>query len=92
MITPSNVVRHELIGLHAKVVQARNTANLKLAGKIVNETYKTLVIDTRTGEKRLFKDQVVMQLELPDRKKVEVDGQLLVARPWDRLKKKLAKW
>ena len=91
MITPSNVVRHELIGLHAKVVQARNTANSKLAGKIVNETYKTLVIDTRTGEKRLFKDQVVLQLELPDKKKVEVDGQLLVARPWDRIKKKLQK-
>ncbi|MEK6807907.1 MAG: ribonuclease P protein subunit [Nanoarchaeota archaeon] len=91
MITPSNVVRHELIGLHAKVVQARNIANSKLAGKIVNETYKTLVIDTRTGEKRLFKDQVVLQLELPDKKKVEVDGQLLVARPWDRIKKKLQK-
>ncbi len=89
MITPSNVVRHELIGLHAKVVQASNTANLKIAGKIVNETYKTLVIDTRTGEKRLFKDQVVLQLELPNRKKVEVSGGLLAARPWDRIKKKL---
>lgn len=86
MITAGNVVRHELIGLSAEVVKSRNSAGLK--GKIVDESYKTLVI----GGKRVFKDAVTITLTLPSKQKVEVDGQLLVARPWDRIKKKFPKW
>lgn len=91
MITPQNVVRHELIGLYAKVVQAKNPANIKLAGKIVDETYKSLVIQTHKGEKRVLKSQTTLQISLPEKQIVEVDGGLLVARPWDRIKKKLQK-
>ncbi len=91
MITPNNVARHELIGLHAKVVQAKNPANMKIAGKIVDETYKSLVIKTHSGEKRVLKGQITLQLALPDNKRVEVNGGLLVARPWDRIKRKLPK-
>ncbi len=103
MITPSNVVRHELIGLTAEVVKSRNSAGLK--GKIVDESYKTLVIagiaedglrrglqNKSFGVKRVFKDAVTITLTLPSKQKVEVDGQLLVARPWDRIKKKFPKW
>ncbi|MFH0868874.1 MAG: ribonuclease P protein subunit [archaeon] len=86
------MVRHELIGLHAKVVQAENSANLGLSGKVVDESFKTLVIETRKGDKRIFKSGVVLQLELPGREKVEIAGELLVARPWDRIKKKISKW
>ena len=91
MIAAQNVVRHELIGLHVKVVQARNSANTGIEGKIVDETYKSLVIQTHKGEKRVLKSQATLQMSLPDKKKVEVDGGLLIARPWDRLKKKLPK-
>jgi len=90
-VTPQNVVRHELVGLHAKVVQAKNHANLKIAGKVVNETYKTLVIKTAKGDRRIFKHGAVLQISLPDGQRVEVDGGLLIARPWDRIKKKLPK-
>jgi len=92
MITPSNVVRHELIGLHAKIVQAKNPANIGIQGKIVDESYRTLVVETKKGDKRIFKPGVVLQLVLPDKKRVEVAGSLLTARPWDRIKKKLQKW
>ncbi len=87
-VTPQNVVRHELIGLVAEVVKSRNKVNVGLKGKIADESYKTLVI----GGKRVFKDAVTVVLTLPSRQKVEVDGHLLVARPWDRVKKKLSKW
>ena len=92
MITPTNVVRHELIGLHTKVVKSKNKANLNIEGKLVDETYKALVIEQKNKEKVILKDAVVVQLVLPDKKKVEVDGKLLVARPWDRIKKNLPKW
>lgn len=91
MITVSNVVRHELIGLHAKVVHAKNPANINISGKIVDETYKSLVIETHKGKKRMLKGQITLQLVLPDKNKVEVDGGLLAIRPWDRIKKKLPK-
>jgi len=91
MITAQNVVRHELIGLHAKVVQARNSANTGIKGKIVDETYKSLVIQTRKSEKRILKGMATLQISLPNKSIVEVNGGLLVARPWDRLKKKLPK-
>ena len=92
VITPQNVARHELIGLHAKIVQAKNPANIGISGKIVDESYKTFVIETKKGDKRIFKDAVTLQIVLPDRKKVQIDGVLLTARPWDRVKRKLQKW
>ncbi len=87
-ITPQNVLRHELIGLTAEVVKSRNKSNAGLKGKIADESYKTLVV----GRKRVFKDAVTITLTLPSKQKVEVDGGLLVARPWDRIKKKFPKW
>ena len=92
MITPQNVARHELIGLHGKIVQARNPANNGISGKIVDESYRTLVIETKKGDRRIFKDAVTLQLELPGKNKVEIAGTLLIARPWDRIKRKLPKW
>lgn len=91
VITPANIVRHELIGLKAKVVAAKNPQNIGLWGEVVNETYKTLVLEHKGKEKRIFKAQVKLHLTLPNKTIVEVDGRLLVGRPWDRIKRKLPK-
>jgi len=91
-ITQYNIVRHELIGLPVRVVEAKNKKNIGIRGKVVNETSKTLVIETEKGEKRIFKSHVVLHITLPNRKVVEVDGKLLAGRPWDRIKKKIRKW
>lgn len=91
-ITPNNVVRHELIGLNAEVTDAKNKSSIGLKGKIVDETYKTLVLENRRGEKQVFKENTTLKIILPDKRKVEVEGNLLVARPWDRIRKKLPKW
>ena len=88
-ITPKNVIRHELIGLKVRVIKAKNPANIGIAGKIINETYHTLVIESEDKEKRVFKEHITIILQLPGKTKVEVEGKLLVARPWDRIKKKI---
>jgi ribonuclease P protein subunit POP4 len=88
MITPSNLVRHELTGLAVKVADSKNPANKGLEGKVISETRNTIIIETRKGEKTLFKDQCTFVFELPGGEKVRVDGELLVARPEDRVKKK----
>lgn len=88
MRTPENIQKHELIGLNMEVVSSKNPNNVNISGKIVNETRKTLLVESKGMLKRLFKDQITLNLDLP-RKQVEIEGNLLLGRPWERLKKKL---
>jgi ribonuclease P protein subunit POP4 len=92
MITARTLLRHELIGLNAKVLRSKNAANVGIEGKITDETLNTLTIQTNSREKKIFKADVVLLIELPDRKKVQVDGALLVGRPWERIKKKFPRY
>ena len=87
MITPYNVLRHELIGLEAKIVDASHPGYV-VSGTISDETRSTIAIKGSKGEKKVPKDSVVLELNLPDKSVVRVDGKLLVARPQERLKKK----
>ncbi len=86
MITPQNVVKHELIGLHAEVVNSKNKADVGIKGKIVDESHHTINIETGRGEKKLFKKNITLKLKLPSSQEVEVDGEVLEAKPWDRIK------
>jgi ribonuclease P protein subunit POP4 len=91
-ITPQNLVRHELIGLNVKIAKSTDTTQNGLSGKVIDETYNTLKIETSKGEKLTIKENCVFVFTLPSKKKVEVDGKLLVSRPEDRIKKKFPKW
>ena len=86
MITPYNILRHELIGLKANVVDA-TTGGYKISGTIADETRNTLKINTINGDKTVPKDCVVIDFTLPGGAVVRVDGKLLVARPEERVKK-----
>lgn len=88
MRSPENIQKHELIGLRMKVVKAKNSRNLDISGKIVDETKKTLLVETNGIFKRLFKEQIVAEIALP-KNKIRIEGSLLLGRPWERLKKKL---
>ena len=85
-ITPENIVKHELIGLKAEIVDAKNKANTGIKGKIVNETHHTLDIETTKGDKKLFKKNITFRVRLPSKQVVEIDGKTIEAKPWDRIK------
>jgi len=89
MITEKNLVRHELIGLEVKVKKSTNKSQIGIKGKVVDETYNMLVIETKKGERMVEKKSCVFVFKLPNGKKVEVEGWVLVGRPEDRIKKKL---
>jgi len=91
-ITPYILVRHELIGLKVKVEKSTDPTQRGISGRIIDETYNTLKIEAKDKEKTAIKENCVFVFTLPNRKKVEVDGKLLVSRPEDRIKKKLPKW
>ncbi len=86
MITPKNLIRHELIGLMVEVVGANNPSQVGLNGKIVDETRHTLIMATSHGEKRLMKRCIVIRVKLKNQK-VEVCGERLVGKPEERIKK-----
>ncbi len=91
MITPKNIIRHELIGLPATVEDSSNKSNIGISGKVINETKNLITIRTRKGDKRIQKKSSKFIFKLKD-KKVVVDGNYLVAKPEDRVKKKVKKW
>lgn len=92
MRTPWNLVRHELIGLRAKVVESSNPKNLGISGRVVDETRNTLVLEKTNGkEVRLAKEENVFVFEL-NGEEVRVEGRVLVGRPEDRIRKKFRKW
>ncbi len=84
-----NILRHELIGLFCTITDAKNKSLVGKSGKIVDETMKTLVIGNQ--RKRIAKQDTVFKVQI-GQKAVTIDGNLLVARPEDRIKKKYRKW
>ena len=93
VITPKNIVRHELIGLKVRISSSKNKSLNGLSGVVVDETCNTLVIKTKDGKEKIVIKKVCMfDFTLPNGTVVSVDGRLLVSRPEDRIKKKLPKW
>ncbi|HHQ44811.1 MAG TPA: ribonuclease P protein component 1 [Candidatus Altiarchaeales archaeon] len=87
MITPQNILRHELSGLRAKVTCKTGKTRLH-AGEVCGETRDTIKIKTEKGVKTFPKEGVIIRLTLPQKEVVELDGTLLIGRPQDRVKKK----
>ena len=91
-ITPQNLVRHELISLPVKIIKSTDPTQKGLKGKVIDETYNTLKIETKEGEKIIPKGNCVFIFTLPNKVKVQVDGKLLIGRSEDRIKKKFPRW
>jgi len=91
-ITPGNLIRHELIGLKVEIKKATNKYLTGLKGLVIDESYNMLVIETKEREKKIQKKGTIFIFHLPNGKRVEVDGGLLVSRPEDRIKKKTPRW
>ncbi len=74
---------YELIGEEMEVLSSKNPSNLKLKGKIVDETKFTLKIKQNHGIKTLFKNNLVFRLK---RSNQILDGKDLTKRPEERIK------
>jgi ribonuclease P protein subunit POP4 len=84
-INVKDIIKHELIGLKAKVVDSKNKANIGIAGKIIDETKHTIVIESKGEKKRLFKNNIIIDVML-DKKIIRINGKLLLGRPKERVK------
>ncbi len=86
MRSPTNIVRHELIGLDVVVVDAQNKNLIGIKGEIVDETKNALVIETAQGEKMVLKKGTDFQVSV-NNQEIIIKGDILVGRPEDRIKK-----
>lgn len=84
-----NLLRRELAGLEAEVLDCSNKSCVGIKGIVLDETKNMIVIETENGEKIIQKKGTVFMLAM-ENKKIKVDGNLLVGMPKKR--KRLKKW
>ncbi len=87
-ITKRNVLRHELIGLEARVVNSSDPNLIGISGTIIDETRNMLVIEQMERPKMVPKANSIFRITLPSGEEVEIEGAKLVARPEERVKKR----
>ncbi|NIC00102.1 ribonuclease P protein component 1 [Halobacterium sp. R2-5] len=72
-LTPETLPRHELVGLHARVVESTDPSRVGIEGEVVRETMRTLVIDAdpdgdsgTSGVKQVPKRGATFEFRLTD--------------------------
>ncbi len=81
MISPQNVLKHELIGLDVLVIAAANRQDSGVNGLIIDETRNMLHIFSSGKVRRIQKRGSVFRFTLPDGIVVDVQGKNLVMQP-----------
>ena len=84
MITPENLVFHEIIGMQTTISKSSNDSFIGLEGKIIDETQSMFYIKTNDGTKIIPKKQNTWQFHLQDQK-ITLAGSKLNRRSEDRL-------
>ncbi len=87
-ITKQNLMRHELIGLKARVENSSDPTLLGICGTIIDETRNMLVIEQAEGTKIVPKGSSKFMFTLPGGEEVEIEGAKLVRRPEERVKQR----
>ncbi|MFH1095768.1 MAG: ribonuclease P protein subunit [Candidatus Micrarchaeota archaeon] len=77
----------EWIGKNAKVVGASNPALIGLSGRVIDETLRTVSIDTPSGPKLVPKDGTTFEIASEGGHPVLIEGSDALVRPHERSKK-----
>jgi ribonuclease P protein subunit POP4 len=88
MKAAATITQNELIGLNAKVTKSTNRDSMGISGRVIDETRNTLVIRQNNNDKVVPKETTIFQFTLSDGSVVEIEGNAIIGRPEDRVKKK----
>jgi ribonuclease P protein subunit POP4 len=64
-LTPETLLRHELNGLHARVVESTNPDAVGSSGRVVSETMRTLCLSDGSRVRRLPKSGTTFEFTIP---------------------------
>ncbi len=81
-----NIVLHELIGLHVKVILSHDLLRTGLSGSVIDETKNTLVVDTEKGVRKVIKSGSVFEFAIGNKRFI-VEGKEIAFHPHKRIKK-----
>uniref|UniRef100_A0A7C3EW70 Ribonuclease P protein component 1 n=1 Tax=Candidatus Methanomethylicus mesodigestus TaxID=1867258 RepID=A0A7C3EW70_9CREN len=85
IITPSNLIYNDIVGLTVRVARSSDPTQQGLFGKVVDETANTLTVATDKGEKMIPKRNSSFSFYLPC--EVTVNGDDIAFSPAERLKR-----
>ncbi len=83
-----NVTSHELIGLDVTIVDSSNGDIVGMRGRVIDESRNVLTIESDGREKVAAKHSNIFEFMLPNGTLARVNGDLLIARPEDRVAKR----
>ena len=86
-----NLVRHEFIGLDCEVTGSANRSQVGIKGRVIDEGMRVMTIRTACGDRKVEKKNATFRFLL-EKQKADVDGNFIIARPEDRIKKKISRW
>ncbi len=81
---PKHVLRGELIGLQAEVINSTNRYVKGISGKVVDETLSTIVIRTVDKDKRIMKKGSVFKIT-KNNEEYSINGDEIQKRSQDRI-------
>ena len=84
MITPENIKSHEIIGLHATIVESANSQLKGLNGIVVYETKNTFMLETTNGLITIPKLFNKWEFQI-NKLKIVVEGLIMRKKPQDRI-------
>ena len=85
----NTVLQDILVGKKVVIVKSRNPSYLNLSGTIIDETKETIMIDDGVKRRIIIKRGTTFHITLHDGTVLEIDGNMLVGRPEDRIKRRL---
>ncbi|MCK4589282.1 MAG: ribonuclease P protein subunit [Nanoarchaeota archaeon] len=77
----TNTYPEEIIGKTIEVVESKNSSDVGIRGKIIDETKKTILVKTKKGEKRLLKSNITFTINHQN-----IKGKNLLKRSEERIK------
>lgn len=77
-----NFLRHEFIGLKAKVIESKDPTIKGIEGIIIDETKNMIIIETKNGIKKIAKDIAIFEIN-----GIVINGKKIKYRPEDRIGK-----
>ncbi|MEM3736778.1 MAG: ribonuclease P protein subunit [Candidatus Bathyarchaeia archaeon] len=86
--SPKDILRRELIGLDTVVVKDTCKDRESLAGKVVDETRNMITILQEGRFKKIPKAGSIFRFKLPSGDLVDVDGNKIIGRLEDRVKRR----
>jgi len=88
----NTLIRHELIGLTARISACTNGPMCGIKGTVIDESKNMLTLSNNDGRIMIPKNTCTFTFTLNDATLVQVDGYRLLGRPENRLKSKVRRW